>query len=315
MPVPGPSWIVLTRDITGSVPVEGEPVVMASLVIDLGTGQPNSYGVGITGPAARDKAFREALAQPSPGNRPGPPARVICPGDAATVADELAAITGKRPRPAEGTYLESEDRFDIVISLMRRQAQPKDRPDPGDWAQLFSQAYQYRKAQPWLRRDQNKPLDLVVTLPRGGSSRYVAQVQHRAEPEQSVLRLIPGTDLPASERRQEETPTALAELPAGTFMFYLSTPAENVPYLVARAHRYGWPVSDSVTPMWYVGTPDGRPADLGQEDTYRLSLALTAIVGYDRQQVPPGQRAIVNGKAKIRGGEGRFRISESGSMR
>lgn len=303
-----PTWFLLTRDIPGSVKVKDTPVVMASLVLDAGTGLVRATVAAATGPEARSQAIRKALAKPTRHALPGPPAEVVCPpGDAAVVVSELDGLLGV-PVVREGVSLEAEDVFDSVIGRMCGREQPGTRPAPGDWAQLVAATRAYRRAEPWLDRGDDRPLDLIVRT--DVSVRWVAVVLGQERFQRGFV-VYPGTDLPASvrRRRHHEIETE-ATVPQGTLMLYLDPPAENPPEFAAKARRYGWPADDELSPAWVAGAADGGPADLDQAAARTLTVALRAVLAHDDNGEPPADGPTA-GEVSLPGGVcARYRISE-----
>lgn len=297
---------MLTRDISGSVHVQGQPVVVASLILDADTGLIRSTAMAATGPQARAQAFREAVSRPVGPLPAGPPARLLCgPGELAAVTRELAALPGAPAAASETFSLEAEDLFDSLMGGLAGRRQPDVPPVPEDWAQLISAGHEYRAAEPWLLRGDDEPLDLFVRL-SGKSARFVAVVLGQERIQRGLV-LYPGADLPDSVRRPHPEEV---KVPPGTLMYYLDPPQENPPEFAAKAVRYGWPPDDlELTPAWVAGGPDGGPADLEQTDVRRLVIALMAVLIHDEElsehDVTSGEIILPDESA------GTFRISET----
>lgn len=305
MPVSGLTWIVLTRDVSHAVRIADCPIVVASLILDAGTGLVRGMAVAPSGPDARAQAIQQALTKPAGPLPPGPPAAVLCgPGDADAVTSELAAFLDAPPAASEVVSAEAEDIFDSFVGHMAGRRQPETFPATDDWAQLVAVSYDYRQAEPWLRRADDQHLDLVV---RAGeiSARYVAIVLGQ-EGIQRGLVLYPGAVFPADSLLRQQT-AEQATVPAGTLMYYLDPPHQTPPGFAARAARYGWPPDADLTPAWVAGGPDGGPADLDQTAVHRLVLAITAVLTHDGQPHAPGP---TTGEMPLPGGIlGSFRIT------
>jgi len=69
-------WIVLARDVTGTVRVADQPRVTVALILDAGTGLVRGVSVGETVRPGLRGAAHAALESPAGPLPPGPPARV-----------------------------------------------------------------------------------------------------------------------------------------------------------------------------------------------------------------------------------------------
>ena len=274
--------MVLIRDVSHAVRIDGEARVVASLILDADTGLARGMSVGRSEGESCSQAMRIALTRPAGALPPRRPSRVLCGvGYQNEVATELRnALRGaKVPAVTEVISVEAEDIFDSFVGQMSGRRQPEEFAAPADWQILFEQAADYAQAQPWLRWADDIRMDVVVRID-GVATRYIAVVIGH-EGIQRGLVLYPGGVLPAD--LQDWQPGAPTLLPAGTLVCYLDPPDQAPPEFAAKAERYGWPADAALIPVWLVAGPDGT-GDLDQLDVHRLTLALAAVVAHDRSR-------------------------------
>jgi hypothetical protein len=72
-----PTWIVLIRDVSHAVRIDGESTVVASLVLDADTSLVRGMSVDRTGVGACAQAMRTALTRPAGDLPPQRPVRVL----------------------------------------------------------------------------------------------------------------------------------------------------------------------------------------------------------------------------------------------
>jgi hypothetical protein len=276
------TWIVLIRDVSRAVQVEGQAKTTASLVLDMDTGEVCGLSVKPTEQESCRAALRTALA------RPDRPARMLCgPGYGELAGTELAAVwdTARPPEVTEVVSPDAEDIFDSFIGHLSGRAQPDDPGEPADWQLLYDKAAAYTIAKPWLRIALNDPLDLTVQV-GGTAARYVAVVIGQ-EGVQRGLVLYPHGSASNGPQRP----------PAGTILCYLDPREEALPDYAAKAARYGWPGEAELIPLCLAVQPEGL-ADLDRTSVYRLILALTGVVSHDRPgpaEPTAGQIVLPNG--------------------
>ncbi|MDQ2729486.1 MAG: hypothetical protein M3Y91_16865 [Actinomycetota bacterium] len=276
------TWIVMLRDVSQAVRVEGEAVLMASMVLDQGTGLALSTAVGPTGREALGQALDMALTRPARPLTPRQPDLVLCAVElVADVEAELASLVGAAPLPPVTVVepvAEAEDIFDSLTGHLSGRSQPDEFAAPADWQILFDHAWRYHQVQPWTRWDDAAHLTLSVTVGEE-SSTYVATVIG-TEGVQAGLILHPGTALPAGLGDGE--PGRPFDVNPGTLMFFLDPPAEVPPGFAAKAARYGWPADAELVPSWFAMGNDG-PSDVSHGDVERLSVAIAAVLGHDQR--------------------------------
>jgi hypothetical protein len=293
-----PTWIVLIRDVSHAVHVDGESCLVASLVLDADTGLVRGMSVDRTGAGACTQAMQTALTQPAGDLPPKRPIRVLCGvGHREPVATRLAVVLGDGPLPevSEVVSAEAEDIFDSFVGHMAGRAQPDQFATPGDWAMLIDHADAYRRAAPWRRWTDRDHFDLVIRID-GTPARYVTIVIG-AEGVQQGLVLYPGGALP--DTLIDWRPGAPMSVPAGTLLFYLDPPAEAPQELSAKAARYGWPADADLTPVWLTTGQHG-PADLDRTAVQQLTVAIAAVLAHDRG---PGHSGPTTGTCTLAAGQ------------
>ena len=276
-----PSWIVLIRDVSHAARIDGESTVVASMVVDAGTGLVRGVSVDRTDASACAQAMRTALTRPAGDLPPQRPIRVLCGvGHRAPVTAQLAVALGDGPLPevTEVVSAEAEEIFDSFVGHLAGRAQPEEFPDPGDWAMLVDHADAYRRAAPWQRWTDQDHFDLVIRVD-DAPIRYVTIVLG-AEGVQHGLVLYPGGALP--DALVDWRPNAPTPVPAGSVLFFLDPPAEAPQDFRAKAARYGWPPDADLTPVWLTTGQHG-PADLDRTAVQRLTVAIAAILAHDRR--------------------------------
>jgi hypothetical protein len=276
-----PTWIVLIRDVSHAVRIDGESTVVAGLVLDADTGLVLGMSVDRTAADACAQAMRTALTQPAGGLPPKQPTRVLCGvGLRELVAAQLTVVRGDGPlpEPTEVVSDEAEDIFDSFVGHMAGRAQPADFATPDDWAMLVDHSDAYRRTAPWRRWTDQDHFDLVIRID-DTPARYVAIVIG-AEDVQHGLVLYPGGALP--DTLVDWRPGAPTPVPAGSILFYLDPPAEAPQEFRSRAARYGWPADADLTPVW-LATGQHGPVDLDRTGVRRLTVAIAAIIAHDRQ--------------------------------
>jgi hypothetical protein len=277
----------MVRDVSHAVRVRGQARVVASLVLDAGTGLARGIAVGSTAGAACADAMETALTKPAGPLPPEVPGQVLCGHEqAADVTGGLARLLNGAAEPAVTVSTpgaEAEDIFDSFVGHMAGRRQPDEFAGPDDWQLLFAQASDYCQAQPWVRWSDDADMGLVVRID-GAAARYVAVVLGQ-EGIQRGLVLYPGGALPTGLR--EWTPGTSVPLPGGTLLFYLDPPEESPPEFVAKAIRYGWPGDADLIPICVASGPDG-PADVGRADVHRLTMGLAAVLAHDHSRPTAG---------------------------
>jgi hypothetical protein len=283
MPDTPRTWIVMVRDISRSIRVEGEPVVVASLVLDAGTGLALGSTVATDRAGALAPALQTALTKPVGPVRAGRPGLILCAGGlAAEIERSLAVLRPDEAAPPirEGEAVpDAEDIFDSMIGHLSGRAQPDEPPGSEDWRVAIEAALGYWQQAPWERWSDAVPLRIDLSVPSGDAT-YLGVVLG-AEGIQRGLVLYRGTALPRG--LGDWVPGRPAPIPSGTLMFFLDPPSELPAELVSKAVRYGWAPEAEVMPMFITQGTGGGPADVGRHDLQHLSLAAAAVVAHDQR--------------------------------
>jgi hypothetical protein len=298
------TWLVLHRDVSGSVRVEQCPTVMAALVLDPDGGVALAAQVGETAAKALRDALAAAASQPADGREPATPDRVFCAaGLAAAVGRELDALGIAAPVEEVEAHDEAENVFDTLVGVLAGRRQPADHPSSADWSCLFTQALRYLERRPWERwaDDVHLLLDLRVDASR---TEMLGVVLGNAGHQRGLV-LYPG---PGSLTPPEPADSSVPA-PPGTILMGLDR--EGVPPdLAARARRYGWPADEDLVPTFFGITRDG-PSELDEQMARQLTVALAAIVEHDGRglQVATTSGPQSRGTLLLAGGRrGRYRL-------
>jgi hypothetical protein len=302
--VGGGTWLVLSRDISDSVRIDGEPSVRAGMVLDMETGLVRGVAAGTTESEAVAQAFKMGLTTPAGGLPPGPPDEVLCTRELEGQISELLApfVVGDRlppVRPIEPPA-EAEDIFDSFVGHMSGRPQPSEPPSPSDWALLYARALDFYCTAPWTRWHDGIVLALQTSIEStdGGWAAVVmgnSGIQHG-------LVLYPGGRLPAG---LDDWELGLSvPMPPGTLSLMLDPPSELPSDLRNKAFRYGWPPDAELVPaVLRLGREGG--GDPGEADAQLLAVALAAVTAHDTrgpvavgsaQQATEGEIVIGNGR-------------------
>ncbi len=298
---PGPTWIVLTRDVSNSVQVATHEAVIGTMVLDADTGLVRGLSMGATREQSCVDAMTMALAKPAGPLPPGPPMRVVhgeadadvvaatldtvldaasgTAGTAGTAATEAGATS--RPELFLAAPIpEAEDIFDSFLSHLAGRRPTDDLPTTEDWESFYDTAAQYCRAAPWQRWSDADSLPLELTVD-GELLRYVAVVIGQAGIQRG-LALYPGDELP--EELQTWEPGEPAPVPEGSLVMWLDPPEDSAPDLVAKARRYAW--SEDLVPAPLSVDPDGV-GELDPVDLRVLTGAAAAILAHDERRGRP----------------------------
>jgi hypothetical protein len=272
-------WLVLLRDVSRSVRVQGEPRIVACLVLDVDSGGVLGHAVAATDDEAITQACHTALKKPARPFQPGPPDAVLCSaGLAGRLTRELGrskSATSLPPITEVGQVHEAEDIFDSFVGHMAGRRQPDEFPAPEDWQLLFVEALNFYRREPWRRLTDE--IDLAVDTTIGDDVRDYTAIVLGSEGIQHGLVLYPGSG--AAGLRQVEPGTRVPMLP-GTLLFTLDPPDGPPEELVGKAHRYGWPPDSELVPVFFTVDGDG-PGELGRSDVQRLTVATAAVTRHD----------------------------------
>jgi hypothetical protein len=291
------AWLVLARDVSDSVHVDGQPTVAAAIVIDDEEGLIRGTGVA----AVRTGALQQALssaAQAAP--KGSQPARIFCPPELTRdVREQIPALGLNSDIAVVEPSAEVEDLFDSLVGHLAGRRQPPDLPSPEDWSMLFRQTQVFAEAQPWLRLSDEVHLRMELQI--GAASTHTVGVVL------GNVRITYGFALYPADAAPSAGPALDRETrpPPGTLCLTLDHPTALPAHFVAKARRYQWPEALSRCPVYFAVTENGA-ADLSREHVALLTIALAAALNHDREQVPnesAGQIILSGGR------RGRYRVN------
>lgn len=305
----GRTWVVMLRDVTHAVRVEGQETTVTGVVLDVDTGLMLGATIAESYPQACREVFHAALTTPVPGApfRPGPPARVACaPDHLADVDDQLRAVIGREAPAAEGIIPdpEAEDIVDSLVGHLSGRAQPVDPPRPEDWTHLIRLAADFAEAKPWERTTATEAGHVLTVTVHDETASYAAVVLGQQGLQRGLV-LYPGTELP--DAFGSWRPGQPATVPDGTLMCYLDPPDDTVREAVNRAARYGWPGDAELFPLFMTMNED-EPADIGQREAYHLALGLAAVLRLGASDSGPLDGVL----ALPTGDEGTYSLTSTG---
>lgn len=278
----GSSWIVVVRDVSRSVRVQGEPKVIACLVLDMGNGQVLGQAMAASQIDALRQACRTALFKPLGVSSVERPDTILCPvGLANPLAREFRRLKVPDPRPEvveSAPVYGAEDVLDSLIGYLAGRRQPKEFATPADFRLLVREAFAFYKSHPWsLFTDED---DLSVRLGVGDTAATFTAVVLGNAGLQHGLVLYPGSFVPASVRSYQSV-DQVETLP-GTIMFTLDPESEPPEDVVAKWRRYGWPAGSELVPAFFMAVREGG-CDLGRKEVLQLTAAIVAITRFAQE--------------------------------
>ena len=300
----GGAWLVLSRDVSDSVRIDGEPHVQAGLVLDMDTGLVRGVAVGATESDALTEALEMGFTKPAGTLPPGRPDAVLCaPQLEARLLEILPSlVAGDRVPPVRTIEppTEAEDIFDTFVGHMSGRRQPAELPDPSDWALLYRCAFDFYRAAPWARWHDAIALVLETSIAdtAGGWAAVVmgnSGIQHG-------LVLYPGGRMP--EGLDDWEPGLPVPMPPGTLSLTLDPPSDLPSDLRDKAFRYGWPRDAELVPVVLRLAQEGG-GDPGATDVRLLAVALAAVTAHDARgpvavgsadQTTSGEIVLGNGR-------------------
>jgi hypothetical protein len=290
---PEPAWIVLHRDVSEYVKVDGASAVFGTMVLDLAKGMVLASQLAPDPDASLREALHLAMVSPADGREPAPPAALLCAPDLARqVAEQAVSVGADVVILAVDPPLEAENMFDALIGhLVGRGAEP-DFPTSTDWSLLYEQTLRYADRRPWKRISDDTWFGLHVIA--GDAEAQMTAVVLGNAGIQSGLVLCPEGTVPFHGGRFRPE-----EVPGGTLL--LSLDEEVPPDLRIRAARYGWPSTSAMTPTFFrLEGSQGR--DINQTEAHYLSLALAAILAAPSdpgEEVVAGELELGDGVAGV----------------
>jgi hypothetical protein len=288
----GPTWLLMIRDVSGSVVVDDQPRVVASLIVDADTGMVRGAAMAPSPEQACLDVVTAALERPIDPLPAEPPGRVVHPKDHAELVARVledAGLAGSAELiTVAGPMGEAEEVFDSLLGHLGGRAQPDDPPAGDDWSHLYAEAARYTRAEPWRRWSDAEPFDLdVMTV--DDTRRYLAVVLGQAGIQRG-LAVHPQTAIPdwpgdlddpdALDGLDDDGDGAVAAAfaaSAGALLLWLDAPADAPDDLRAKAERYGWPAELTLVPL-PLTTGQAGPCDLDRVGAQHLTVALAAVL-------------------------------------
>lgn len=306
------SWLVLVRDVSGSVRVEAEPALAACLVVEMETGLVRGASVGASEEEATEQALTMGFTRPAGGLPPGRPEVLLCPAELESLLRHvLPRIAAGGPVPPVSPVeppAEAEDIFDSFVGHMGGRPQPDDPPTPSDWALLYRHALAFYRAALWTRWHDGVVLRLEIEVDRA-HKRYAAVVMGNAGIQHGLV-LYPGSEVPSGLK--DWKPGRPVPNPRGTLVVMLDRPPQVPVDLLNKAIRYGWPPDADLAPVALrfgredAGDPDATESRL-------LAVALAAVTAHDaRGPIPvgPDEQATAGEVVFDDGSRARFSITQ-----
>jgi len=273
-------WLVLSRDISDSVRVDGEPHVQAGMVLDMGTGLVRGVAVGATEVDAVAQAIEIGLTKPAGNLPPGRPEEVLCaPRFEALIIKVLSSLIGDHRLPPVRVIdppADAEDIFDSFVGHMSGRLQPREPPNPPDWEMLYRQAFEFYRAAPWTRWDDGVVLALETSV-QSTDGGWAAVVMGNSGIQHGLV-LYPGGQLPAG--LDDWAPGLPVPMPPGTLSLMLDPPSDVPSDLRNKAYRYGWPPGAELVPA-ALRLAREDAGDPGAADAQLLAVALAAVTAHD----------------------------------
>lgn len=290
-------WLVLCRDVSDRVRVEGEPQIRGCLILDMDTGLIRGVAMAAGQSEAVEQAVTMGLTKPAGPLAAGPPVEVMCaPGMSEVVAAAVGAAGGGTPPVGEiDPPAEAEDIFDSLVGHLAGRGQPGDPPEPEDWDLLYQQAARFCSCEPWARWHDG--IDLVLEIrTTAATSRHAVVVMGNAGIQRGLV-LYPDDPATAGGPGRAGWP--------GTVVCTLDPRDELPAQLAGKADRYGWPEDLEVIPAVSVIQAPDEGADPGADDLQKLTVALAAVVALDsRGPVLAGSKnEPASGEVELAGGQ------------
>ena len=276
----GARWLVLSRDISDSVRVDGEPHVQAGMVLDMGSGLVRGVAVGATEIDAVAQAVEIGLTKPAGNLPPERPEQVLCaPQLEAQVIEVLSSRIGDDRLPPVRVIeppADAEDIFDSFVGHLSGRPQPTEPPNPSDWELLYRHAFDFYRAALWTRWDDGIVLTLESSIESTGGGWAVVVMGNSGI--QHGLVMYPGGQLPAG--LDDWAPGLPVPMPPGTLSLMLDPPSDLPSDLRNKAYRYGWPPGAELVPAALRLAREGG-GDPGAADAQLLAVALAAVTAHD----------------------------------
>jgi hypothetical protein len=298
------AWIVLCRDVSESLQVDGLERVWLSLILDADTGLALATMPGSSQQEALEGACVAAAAS-TLGDAPsaGRPAQVwvrttLVPAVTTAVA---AVLSDPPPVIASGVIAEAEDIFDSMIQTLGGRPFVADLPSTEQWHALYDELARFAAQEPWQRLDDNDPLHVQLTVDDQRSD-WAAIVMGSAGI-QLGLAAYPGLTLPTAL----SAPTGRIEeaIVPGSFLVFFDDAGQLPSDVIDKALRHGWPDELDVFPHCVTVDETGQPGSLDATTATVLHGLLSAVRQHDERydEKPSGTGLVTRGRQTGAAGE------------
>lgn len=282
------TWMVISRDVSHSVSVADQPVVVAALILDVDTGLVRGLSMAEDLRGALAQAIEHTLTKPAGALAPGRPQRILTGiGLGDPVATELGRRPGLNLMPPIDEIVPgavAEDIFDSFIGHMAGRRQPIDPPSPADWKLLFDQVQTYTGATPWRRWADD--IDFVVDVVLDGERRRVKAVVMGNAGIQPGLAIFPGEVVEVDLEHRD--PAAPWPFEAETLACTLDDPDDVPVEFRDRAVRHGWPHTAHLVPSFF-GVDEEGGREISMADARLFAVVIAAVTAHDRRHRRPSE--------------------------
>ncbi len=290
-------WLIVQRDLTGSVRVQDAPEVWVTTVFSLPVGEI----IGMKMATASGASLTDAVAMAAMPEGPG--TRVPHPGVIQTAAELAPAVRRAVDDAGIATVVEEAPvpdwAADALVDLTSHLAGRRHAtvpPDPATWSLLHQQTLAYTRVAPWERRADDVHLRLEVRI---GSERstWVAIVVGNAGISRGLV-LCPGPVVPPALLAEDVVP------PDETCQFFFLSRDVAPGEVQERAQRYGWQAELDV-PV-FVAIDAGEPREIDQRQAQAVTVALAAAIAHDSAGAGLGM-TVIGELTLANGRRGRYR--------
>jgi len=289
------TWIVLARDVSDSVSIQGQRRTVFGAVLDVDTGLVVHLLPGTSVDSVVGRVLKAALVRPAAPLTKAVPQRLVAPPELLQSVEAAAAGLSKLTDTVvvEGHQLqEAEEIVDSMVGHMEGRNQPEEPPTVADWQVLYRELAAFTEAAPWRRWSDSDWFTARFEI-NGTTIQRDCLVLGNAGLQRG-FNVIPDADdlLRASSSDTANRWTHLDD----ALIVHLDPWRETHGVYADKARRYAWPTDAPFVPS-LLTVRDGGPADLSASDSRVLALALHAVLTQDaRRLVAAGANAIVAGE-------------------
>lgn len=276
MPPDSSAWLVLCRDVTASVRIDGQDAVWLSLVLDTDTGLVLSTAPGADLTEALHAGCLTAASSTASGQLPvRRPAQIWARETLVPAVTTAAAQALLNPPPVIPTAVipEAEDIFDSLVQVLSGRPLVTAPPSTELWQALYDELARFATRRPWERWDDDEPLRIELTT-NGKRSSWVAVIMGAAGIQQG-LALYPGRSAPAALTDPTSSPED-AMMP-GSLLVFLDGTDECPIELIDKATRHHWPDALDVFPHCLTIDAVPQPCELDEASALALLALVTAV--------------------------------------